>query len=88
MDGSYIYFDKLKLNGKNKFYLDFSSDSQVTNTILFSPEKYYFIISMFCPLNIKSDISKSAKKCKEIRELSDFRKELELNSSNAFFNIK
>ena len=47
MDVSYIYFEELELNNENKFYLDISSKSQVTNTILFSPEKDYFITSMF-----------------------------------------
>ena len=42
---------------------------------------------MFCPLNIKTDISKSAKIYKEIKELSDFGKKLESNGSNGFFNI-
>ena len=42
---------------------------------------------MFCPLNIKTDISKSAKIYKEIQELSDFGKKLESNGSNVFFNI-
>ena len=42
---------------------------------------------MFCPLNIKTDISKSGKMYKEIKKLSDFGKKLELNSSNVFFNI-
>ena len=72
MNVSYIYFNELELNDENKFYLDFSINSQVTNTILFSPEKYYFIASMFCPLKIKPDISNSAKKYKENQELSDF----------------
>ena len=72
MDVSYIYFNELELNDENKFYLDFSINSQVTNTILFSPEKDYFIASMFCPLKIKPNISNSAKKYKEIQELSDF----------------
>ena len=81
-------FDKLKLNSKNKFYPDFPSNSLVTNTILFSPEKDYFIKSMFCPLDIKPDISKSAKKYKEIKELSDFGEELESKGSNVFFNIE
>ena len=82
MDVSYIHFDE------TKFYLDFSSNSQETNTILSSPEKDYFITSMFCPLEIKPDIYKSAGKCKEIKELSDLRKELESNGSNIFFNIE
>ena len=69
MGVSYIYFDELELNNENKFYLDFSSNSHATNTILFSPEKDCFMTSMFCPLNIKPDISKSAKKYKEIKEL-------------------
>ena len=43
---------------------------------------------MFCPLDTKPDISKSAKKYKEIKELSDFRKELESNGSNIFLNIE
>ena len=42
---------------------------------------------MFCPLNIKTDISKSAKIYKEIKELSGFGKKLESNGSNVFFNI-
>ena len=42
---------------------------------------------MFFPLNIKPDISKSAKIYKEIKELSDFGKKLESNGSNVFFNI-
>ena len=88
MDVSYIYFDKLELNDKNRFYLDFSSNSQLTNTILISLEKDYFITSMFCPLDIKPGINKSAKKYKEIKELSHFGKELELNGSNVFFNIE
>ena len=88
MDVSFIYFDELELNNENKFYLDFSSNSQVINTILFSPEKDYFITSMFRPLDIKPDISKSGKKYKEIKELSDFGKELESNGFNLFFNIR
>ena len=87
MDVLFIYFDELELNGKNKFNLDFSSNSKVSNTTLFLPEKDYFITSMFCPLNIKPDISKSAKKYIEIKELSDFGKELQSNSSTVFFNI-
>ena len=59
---------------------------QAKVTILFSSEEDYFITSMFCPLDIKPDISKLAKK--EIMELSDFGKELESNGSNVFFNIK
>ena len=51
MDVSYIYYDELELNNENKFYVDFSNNNQVTNTILFSPEKDYFITSMFCPLD-------------------------------------
>ena len=69
MGVSYIYFDELELNNENKFYLDFSSNSHVTNTILFSAEKDCFITSVFCPLNIKRDVSESAKKYKEIKEL-------------------
>ena len=76
------------VRSENKFYLDFSINSLVTNTILFSPEKDYFIASMFCPLDIKPDISKSAKKYKEIKELSDFGKELESNGGNVFCNIE
>ena len=30
----------------------------------------------------------SVEKCKEIKKLSDFRKELESNGSNIFFNIE
>ena len=67
--------------------LDFSSNSQVTNTILFSPEKDYFIASIFGPLSIKTHISKSAQIYKEIKELLDFGKKLESNGSNVFFNI-
>ena len=70
------------------FYFDFSSKSHVTNTILFSPRKDYFITSMFCSVNIKPDISKSVNKYKEIKELSDFGKESESNGSNVFFNIR
>ena len=66
MEVSYIYFDELELNSESKFYLDCSSNSSVKNTTIFSPEKDYFITSMFCPLNIKVDISKSAKKHTEI----------------------
>ena len=43
---------------------------------------------MFCPLAIKPDISKSCKKYKEIKELSDFVEELESNGSNVYFNTK
>ena len=43
---------------------------------------------MFFPLDIKPDISNSAKKYKGIKELSDFGKELESNGSNVFFNIE
>ena len=43
---------------------------------------------MFCLLDIKPDISQSAKKYKEIKELSDFGEELGSNGSNVFFNIK
>ena len=43
---------------------------------------------MFCPLDIKPDISKSALIYKEIRELSDFGEELESKGSKVFFNIK
>ena len=67
MDVSYICFDEIEFNNENKFYLDYSSNSHVTNTILYSPEKDYFITSMFCPLNIKPDISKSAKNTKKLR---------------------
>ena len=85
MDDSYIYFGELELNNENEFCLDFSNNSHVTNTILFSSEKDYFITSMICPLDIKPDISKPATKYKEIKELSDFGKELESNDSNIFF---
>ena len=71
-----------------KININFSINGQVTNTILFSPENDYFITSMFCPLDIKPDISNSAKKYKEIKELSDFGEELESKGSNVFFNIK
>ena len=84
MNVSYIYFDELKLNNEKKCCLDFSSNSQVTNPISFTPEKNYFTKSVFCPLNIKPDISKSAKKYKEINELSDFGEALESNASNLF----
>ena len=70
------------------FYFDFSSKSHVTNTILFSPRKDYFLTSMFCSVDIKPDISKSVNKYKEIKELSDFGKESESNGSNVFFNIR
>ena len=43
---------------------------------------------MFCPLDIKPDISKSSKKYKEIKELSDFGEELESKGSCVFFNIE
>ena len=43
---------------------------------------------MICLLDIKPDISKWSEIYKEIRELSDFRKELEPNDSNVFFNLK
>ena len=43
---------------------------------------------MFCPLEIKPDISKSVKKYKEIKELSDFGEKLESKVNNVFFNIK
>ena len=43
---------------------------------------------MFCALEIKPDISKSAKKYKEIKELSDFGEKLESKVNNVFFNIK
>ena len=62
MDVSYIYFDELELGIENKFYLEFSSNSHVANTILFLLEKDYFRTSMFCPLDIKPDTNKSAKK--------------------------
>ena len=58
MDVSYIHFDELDFNDETKFYLDFSSNSQEINTILSSPEKDYFITSMFCPIDIKPDICK------------------------------
>ena len=88
MDVSYIYLDELELNNENKFYLDFSSNNQVTNTILFFSEKDYFITSMFCPFDVKPNISKSAKNYTKIKELSDFREELESDGSNVFFNIE
>ena len=87
MDVSYIYFDELEINNENKFYIDFSSNSQLANAILFSPEKDYFVTSMFCPLDIKPEINKS-KKYKEIKNLSDLNDELESNGSDVFFNIK
>lgn len=43
---------------------------------------------MFCTRDIKPDKSKSCKKYKEIKELSDFGEELQLNGSNVFLNIK
>ena len=88
MDVSYIYLDELELNKENKFYLDFSSNNQVTNTILFFSEKDYFIRSMFCLFDVKPNISKSAKNYTKIKELSDFREELESDGSNVFFNIE
>ena len=59
----------------------------MTNTILFSPEKDYFITTIFCPLDIRPDVTQS-KKYKEIKELSDFGKDLKSNDVNVFFNIK
>ena len=56
--------------------------------ILFSPGKDYFITSMLCPLDARPYISKSAEKYKEIKELSDFGKELESNGGNVFCNIE
>ena len=48
----------------------------------------YFITSMLCPLDARPYISKSAEKYKEIKELSDFGKELESNGGNVFCNIE
>ena len=73
-------------NDKNKFYVDFSDNNQVTKTILFLPEKDYFITTMFCPLDIRPGITQS-KQYKEVNELSDFGKELKSSGANVFFNI-
>ena len=87
MNVSYIYFVELTLYDKNKFYLNFSENNQVTNTILFSPQKGYFTTSMFLPLDIRPNVTQS-KKCKEIKELSDFGQALSKDGAKEFFNIK
>ena len=68
---SHIYFNELTLEDKNKFYLDFSENNLMTNSILFLPKKDYFITSMFCPLDISPDVTQS-RKYKQIKKLSDF----------------
>ena len=61
MEVSYICFDEITLDDKNKFYLDFLENSQITNTILFLPKKDYFIISMFCYIDVSLDVTQSEK---------------------------
>ena len=61
MEVSYICFDEITLDDKNKFYPNFLENNQITNTILFFPKKDYFIISMFCYIDISLDVTQSEK---------------------------
>ena len=80
----YIYFDELTFDKENKFELDFSQNSEVTNSTLFSSKSDYCISSMKCYIKINPDVAQS-KRFKLIKELSDTLQELKSNEPGVFF---
>ena len=74
----YIYFNALKIDEENRFELDFSQNSEIRNSVLFSGKNDNYITSMKCYNKINPDVAQS-RKFKLIKELSDIGQELNTN---------
>lgn len=82
---AYVYvFNELRFDEENKFELDFSQNSELTNCILFSSKNDYYIVNMKFYIKINPDVAQS-NRVKLIKELFDTAQELNSKRPSAFF---